>query len=61
MGLSPKHIVDSITAIKRGLSLVITISIAKNWQKWAMFIKVDLKVPLKKKSVSMKFDLLLEK
>ena len=34
---------------------------AKTWQKYAIFIEVELKVPLKKKSVSMKFDLFLEK
>ena len=52
---------ESITTIKRGLFLVSMEVIAKSWQKLAIFIKVDLKVPLKKKSVSLIFDLFLEK
>ena len=36
-------------------------NLAKNWQKLAISIKVDLKVPLKKKSVCLIFDLFLEK
>ena len=35
--------------------------LAKSWQTLAILIKVDLKVPLKKKSVSLIFDLFLEK
>ena len=55
------HNVDSITTIKRVLFLVRMVVLAKNWQKLAIFIKVDLKVPLKKKSVYLKFDLFLKK
>ena len=55
------HNMDSITTIKRGLLLVSMEVLAKSWQKLAIFIKVDLKVPLKKKSVSLIFDLFLEK
>ena len=52
---------DPITTIKRGLFLVSMVVLAKNWQKLATSIKVDLKVQLKKKSVSLIFDLFLEK
>ena len=52
---------ESLTTIKRGLFLVSTEGLAKKWQKWGIFIKVDLKVQLKKKSVSLNFDLFLEK
>ena len=55
------HNVDSITTIKRVLFLVSMVVLAKNWQKLAISIKVDLKVPLKKKSVCLIFDLFLEK
>ena len=55
------HNVDSITTIKRVLFLVSMVILAKNWQKLAISIKVDLKVPLKKKSVCLIFDLFLEK
>ena len=55
------HNVNSITTIKRGLFLVSTEGFVKKWQKWGIFIKVDLKVQLKKKSVSLNFDLFLEK
>ena len=55
------HYMDSFTTIKRGLFLVSMVVWAKNWQKLAIIIKVDLKVPLKKKSVSLIFDLFLEK
>ena len=55
------HNVDSITTIKRGLFLVSMGVLAKRWQKLAISIKVDLKVPLKKKSVSLIFDLFSEK
>ena len=56
-----EHNVDSITTIKRGLFLVSTEALAKKWQKWGNLMKVDLKVQLKKKSVSLNFDLFLEK
>ena len=52
---------ESFTTIKRGLFMVRMEVLAKIWQKLAIFIKVDLKVPLKKKSVSLIFDLFLEK
>ena len=58
---SMAHNMDSITTIKRGLFLVSMEVLAKSWQKLAILIKVDLKVPLKKKSVSLIFDLFLEK
>ena len=55
------HNMDSITTIKRGVFLVSMVVLAKNWQKLAIYIKLDLKVPLKKKLVSLIFDLFLEK
>ena len=55
------HNVDSITTINRVLFLVSMVVLGNNWQKLAISIKVDLKVPLKKKSVCLIFDLFLEK